>query len=152
MQELQDTAPTNELASFLGVLNKYINNVSITFVLILCNEFMIIFLFLQVICNKPVDSKDIIELRNKSIIVMKSFMFDFARYVDYHRAMQAYNALNALTKFSKSLLYIFSSSSFQSNHGPITYLYSINYMNSEQFNPSNLLPPFNGKCYIICIN
>lgn len=93
----------------------------------------------------PVSQREIITLRNKGLIVLKSMIFDFSNYVDHNRAMHIYNALRKLTTFVQTILHIASPNTFQypTNENPMLIEFNIFY--HKYLNPSNLIPPLDGN-------
>lgn len=105
----------------------------------------------KVFHDEPVNENDIINLRNKGILMAKSLIFDFSSYVDYNNAMSICNALSKLTDLSKSVLYVISPGSFSyRNDVPnIWYGFSNDAQTYHKYlAPSNLLPPFRGNVYL----
>lgn len=106
-------------------------------------------LIVQIIHDVPVSQREIITLRNKGLIVVKSMIFDFSNYVDYNRAMNIFNALRKFTTFCQTILHLASPNTFQYpiNENPI--LFELNEYNTQLYhsylNPSNLIPPFDGN-------
>lgn len=103
---------------------------------------------MKVLHDIPVNEKDIINLRNKGIIVAKSLIVDFSNYVDYKKAMSVYDALCELIDFGKNVLRVISPSSFpKSDNTPnLWYDFSKNaQLYHKYLKPSNLLPPFKGS-------
>ncbi|XP_026815483.1 apolipophorins [Rhopalosiphum maidis] len=132
LQELEKSAPTIDFASFIKALDNYINNV---------------------IHDIPVSQRDIITLRNKGLIVVKSMIFDFSNYVDHERAMNIYNALRKLTNFGQTILHIASPNTFPYPTSDKPLLFEFNEYNMQLYhkyaNPSNLIPPYDVQSVII---
>ncbi|XP_060861024.1 apolipophorins isoform X2 [Metopolophium dirhodum] len=128
LQDLENSAPTKDFRSFINALDKYINNI---------------------IHDIPVSQIEIITLRNKGLIVVKSMIFDFSNYVDHERAMNMYNALRKLTTFGQTILHVASPNTFQypTNENPLLIDFNVYY--HKYLNPSNLIPPFDVQSVII---
>lgn len=94
--------------------------------------------------DKPLEQKEIISLRNKTILVVKSFIFDFSDYVSYDRGMSIYNVLQKITKFGKTVLYVISPDSFKYSNDQRRFL-DYTYLYKKYLNPAKLLPPFKGS-------
>jgi hypothetical protein len=128
LQELEESAPTKDFASFIHALDNYINNI---------------------IHDMPVSQREIITLRNKGLIVVKSMIFDFSNYVDHDKAMNIYNALSKLTTFGRAILHLASPNTFQYPSNENTLLTDFNVYYQKYLNPSNLIPPFDVQSVII---
>lgn len=132
LKELEMSAPTTDFASFVNALDKYINNV---------------------IHDIPVSQREIIALRNKGFILVKSMMFNFSNYVDHDRAMAIYNALRKLFNFGQTVLHIASPNTFQYPTDETPLLFDLNEYNMQVYhkysNPSNLIPPYDAQSVII---
>uniref|UniRef100_A0A2H8TZF4 Apolipophorin n=1 Tax=Melanaphis sacchari TaxID=742174 RepID=A0A2H8TZF4_9HEMI len=132
LQELEASSPTLDFASFIKALDKYIDNI---------------------IHDIPVSQSEIITLRNKGLIVVKSMIFNFSVYVDHDTAMKMYNSLRKLFNFGQTILYITSPNTFQyaANDNPL--LFEFNEYNMQLYhkylNPSNLIPPYDVQSVII---
>jgi len=99
-----------------------------------------------------VSQREIIALRNKGFILVKSMMFNFSNYVDHDRAMAIYNALRKLFNFGQTVLHIASPSTFQYPTDETPLLFDLNEYNMQVYhkysNPSNLIPPYDGNVYL----
>jgi len=100
----------------------------------------------------PVSQREIIALRNKGFILVKSMMFNFSNYVNYDRAMAIYNALRKLFNIVQTVLYIASPNTFQYPTDENLLLSELNEYNMQFYqkyvNPLNFIPPFNGNVYL----
>lgn len=96
--------------------------------------------------------REIITLRNKGFIVVKSMIFDFSNYVNHDRAMTIYNALRKLTNFGQTILHIASPNTFKYPENENPMMFDFNKHNLQLYhkylNPSNLIPPYDGNVYI----
>ncbi|CAH1725498.1 unnamed protein product [Aphis gossypii] len=132
LKELEMSAPTTDFASFVSALDKYINNV---------------------IHDVPVSQREIIALRNKGFILVKSVMFNFSNYVDHDRAMAIYNALSKLFNFCQTVLHLASPNTFQYPTDENPLLFELNEYSMQLYNrhvnPSHLIPPYDAQSVII---
>jgi len=99
-----------------------------------------------------VNPRDLINLRNKTIIVVKSFIFDFSNYVSYDRGMSVYNALRKVNNIGKTVLYIVSPSSFKNPSNDQSSFLDYTFLYKKYMHPLNLLPPFKGNAHVQLVN
>lgn len=95
--------------------------------------------------DEHVTDNDIINLRNKGIIVAKSLLVDLSDYVDYDTADSFFNAVNKLAAAGQNVLNVMSPGVFSnSSAAPNLILDLSQYAETyyKYLSPSNLLPPF----------